>query len=279
LLADVAARGIFILSAKQLELLVGTIPWTDHVAKLQITSPLTGIKAMATLLSNDATVLNLTPTHNNAAFNVPGATNLDQAFVYVSNDTNSPVQVKATLYHQDGYLLGNPDTILVNNLAPQATQLFSVNELEKIFNVPTWQKRARLMITAPLTGIKVMSLIRNNSGISNISAVTTDQAFYLPNSANIDKAYVRITNPTNAAVLVTGVAYAENGQSLGSGTLAQLAAQTTTVISMSLLESALKITGWSGKIRLGINPAGLQIMGTLRSSTGQLVDMSDVAHE
>jgi len=125
----------------------------------------------------------------------------------------------------------------------------------------------------------VMSLIRNNSGISNISAVTTDQAFYLPNAANIDKAYVRITNPTNAAVLVTGVAYAENGQLLGSGTLAQLAAQTTTVISMSLLESALKITGWSGKIRLAINPAGLQIMGTLRSSTGQLVDMSDVAHE
>jgi len=276
ILADVAARGIFTLSIKQLELLVYTVPWTNHVAKLQITSPLTEIKAMATLLSNDATVMNLTPTHDNAAFNVPGATNLDQAFVYVSNTTNSSVQVQATLYHQDGYLLGNSNTILANTLAPQATQLFSVSELEKIFNVPTWQKRARLMITSPTTGIKVMTLIRNSSGVSNISAVTTHQAFYLPNATDVDKAYVRMINLTDLPVTVTGVAYAENGQILGSGILTQLAAQTTTVLSMPLLESYLKITSWNGKMRLVINPAELQIMGTIRSNTGQLVDMSDV---
>jgi len=157
--------------------------------------------------------------------------------------------------------------------------MFSVNELEKIFNVPTWQKRARLMITSPTTGIKVMTLIRNSSGVSNISAVTTRQAFYLPNSTDIDKAYVRMTNLTNVPVTVTGVAYAENGQVLGSGMLTQLAAQTTTAMSMPLLETALKITGWNGKMRLMISPAELQIMGTVRSSTGQLVDMSDVIGE
>ncbi len=78
---------------------------------------------------------------------------------------------------------------------------------------------------------------------------------------------------------VAGVAYAENGQVLGSGMLTQLAAQTTTAMSMPLLETALKITGWNGKMRLMISPAELQIMGTVRSSTGQLVDMSDVIGE
>ncbi|MEZ5671875.1 MAG: hypothetical protein R3E08_05640 [Thiotrichaceae bacterium] len=276
-LADVAARGIFIISIKQLELLVGTTPWIDHVAKLRLTTASNTIKMMSTLLSSDATVTNLTPTHDNAVFNLPGATNLDQAFVYISNTTDSAMSVRATLYHQDGYLLGNPNTIIINNLAPQATQTLSVSDVEKLFNVPTWEKRARLMITAPTTGIKVMALIHNDSSVSNLSTVTSNQMYYLPDATHADKAYIRIANVSNVPVTVTGIIYAENGQILGSGTLvSSLAAQTITVLSMPILSDLLKVSGWTGKARLVLNPSGLQVMSTLRSSTGQLLDMSDV---
>jgi hypothetical protein len=74
--------------------------------------------------------------------------------------------------------------------------------------------------------------------------------------------------------------YGENGQILGSGVLlSQLEAQTTTVISMLLLENLLKTNSWTGKTRLVLNPSSLQVMGTIRSNTGQLLNMSDISHE
>lgn len=273
-LADVAARGIFSLSIKQLEVLVGAQPWTDQVVKLQISTP--DIKTMAISLSQEGAIVNLTPTHDNAAFNIPGATNLDQALIYITNTTNSAVPVTATLYHQDGYLLGTPNTLIINSLAPQATQLFSVSDLEKLFGVPTWQKRARLMISNPVTGIKVMTLINNDSKISNLSPIS-NQVYYLPNANHIDKAYIRITNTADSPVTVSGTLYGKNGQILGSGTLvSELTAQTTTVISMPLLETLLKITSWTDEARLVINPTHLQVMGTIRANNGQLLDMSDI---
>lgn len=276
-LADVAARGIFNLSIKQLEILVGTSPWTGQVAKLQITTP--DIKTMAIVLSQEASIINLTPTHDNAAFNIPGATNSDQATIYITNTTNSMSSVTATLYHQDGYLLGTPNTLIINSLAPQATQTFSISELEKLFNVPTWEKRARLQINTPSSGIKIMTVIHNSFGISNLSSVS-NQVYYLPNASHADKAYIRITNTTDLPTTFTGVMYGENGQILGSGVLlSQLEAQTTTVISMLLLENLLKTNSWTGKTRLVLNPSSLQVMGTIRSNTGQLLNMSDISHE
>lgn len=276
-LADVAARGIFSLSIKQLELLVGTQPWTDQVAKLQISTP--EIKTMAILLSQDTEIVNLTPTHDNAAFNIPGTTNSDQALIYITNTSNSATTVTATLYHQEGYVLGDPNRLIINSLAPQATQVFSVSDLEKLFNVTTWQKRARLQINNPVTGIKVMTLIRNNSKISNLSSIS-NQVYYLTNTSHADKAYIRITNTTDSPVTVNGTVYGEDGQILGSGTLTpSLAGQTTTVLSMPLLENILKINGWTGEARLVVNPTNLQVMGTLRANTGQLLDMSDISHE
>jgi hypothetical protein len=277
ILADVAARGIVIISMRQLESLVGTTAWNDHVAKLRVTAA-TNIKLMTTLLSGDATVTNLTPTHDNAVFNLPGATNLDQAFVYISNMTDTAMSVQATLYHQDGYGLGSQNTMIINQLAPQATQLLSVTDVENLFKVPTWQKRARLMITAPTAGIKVMVLIHNNSGISNLSAMTSEQVPYLPDVLDADKAYIRIANTRDIPVTVTGIVYAETGQILGSGVIASsLAAQTITVISVPVLQEMLKIPGWQGKARLVLNPSGLEVMNTLRSNAGQLLDMSDIA--
>ena len=80
-------------------------------------------------------------------------------------------RITGTLYGQGdannvggGEVLGAPNTILVESLAPNTVKLIPSAEIGKLFGKTTWAGRAWLQIESEIKGLRVQALIRTNVG-------------------------------------------------------------------------------------------------------------------
>jgi len=80
-------------------------------------------------------------------------------------------RITGTLYGQGdannvggGEVLGAPNTILVESLAPNTVKLIPSAEIGKLFGKTTWAGRAWLQIESEIKGLRVQALIRTNAG-------------------------------------------------------------------------------------------------------------------
>ena len=93
----------------------------------------------------------------------------------MSNLTSVPgiVTVYGTMYDQTGALVGTAGTVMVTDLASQATEIFDAAELEALFGA--WPNRARLVIEAEVSDLEVMALIRSATGtITNMGPMAPE---------------------------------------------------------------------------------------------------------
>jgi hypothetical protein len=282
---NLKAKGICILTAELLENRVGlAAPWIDKRAWLQVTAPVSEIKLMGLVLNRrNMTMTNLTQVADNALFNLPSTTNPvgDRAFVRFTNITAQTVTVKGTLYHQHGQVLGSENSILLKNLKPNTTQVLSMGKMEKALKIPPWDKRARLVITEPATGLKIMGLIRTEkTGTLTNASATADHAVYnLPSTSNFDKAFVRITNLTHKTIQVKGTVYHMDGRILGPEDVVlvdKLPANSTIGINMKTLQNLLGVAPWDKRARLVITSpkTGIKLMDMIRAPSNTLTNVS-----
>jgi len=102
-------------------------------------------------------------------YNIPASANSDQAYIRIYNTSSVAGTVYGTIYDQDGNLVGNASTVLVSNMAPGTTKVFSAADLETLFGA-TWTKRARMTIDGEIPSMQVQALIRSATGtITNMS--------------------------------------------------------------------------------------------------------------
>ncbi len=191
------AKAMGILSAPLLEQKVGTTPWQR--AWLQITAPTDNLKLMNHNINSDGTILNYSHVVEDALFNLPGTLVIqDSVKVRFTNTSDEAMQVKGILYHRDGQILGNADAVIIEELAPHATSKLSMLDFEERFESDPWTSRARLVITQPTDGLKLMGLIRSTETgtVANASAVGKSRLFNVPSPSNFDKGWIRLINTT-----------------------------------------------------------------------------------
>ncbi len=160
-----------------LEAKFGVPPLTGR-NRLVITSPTTGLAVMGTIRSPSDNIANASVTESHMLYYLPHWTNThqDKVFVRITNTTGQIQQVRGTLWDNNGHSLGTRNAILVDALQPYATAAMNMQTLANLFSITTlWEKQARLEITAPTTGIKLMNMNRSqNSAITNLSGATSN---------------------------------------------------------------------------------------------------------
>lgn len=284
LMGSLAANETRRLTPSDLANAVGVSTW-DGGARLEITSPGSGIVLMGTYRAYSGTMTNMSKGAAINVYNITGSGNADKTYIRITNTSGtSSAQVKGTLYHKSGAVLGAADSILVNSLAPKETKVLSASDIEGLVGTSPWTNRGRLEITSPTSGLVVMGVIRTASGtLENMSpAITDNKAYHIPGSATSDMGYVRITNTTDSSVQVTGTLYKLDGTVAGiadSILVGSLASKETAILSAASLEGLVGSPPSSSSFRLEVtSPAsGLVIMGWVMNATGDLVNMSETA--
>ncbi|MCK5521943.1 MAG: leucine-rich repeat domain-containing protein [Thiomargarita sp.] len=274
------AKAMGILSAPFLEERAGTTPWQR--AWLQITAPTANLKLM-NLNLNNGTVLNMSHVVEDALYNLPGTlVTQDSVKVRFTNTTDEAMQVKGILYHRDGQILGNADAVIIEELAPHATSELSMLDFEERFGSAPWTSRARLVITQPTNGLKLMGLIESHETgtVANASAVGENRLFNVPSPDNFDKGWIRVINTTAANLSeVKGTLYHRDGYIMGTANsvlVENLAADSSVAISQSMLAEAVGTEPWTARATLEITaPAtGVKLMLMIRSPSGTLTNLS-----
>lgn len=218
--------------------------------------------------------------HIVAAYYLPSATQTAQAAVQLTNDNNFPMEVRGSLYHETGRLLGKYNMVLVAELAPHATQTFSMAELAEQVGTTDWEGLAWLHITTP-DGIRVGNTLKNeNKLVENMSLVAENTAYNLPSSAQTDEqAFIVVVNLTNEKVDVYGSLYHKNGELLGKANAAlmyNIPARGIRILSMKTLEYMTGSRGWDGRARVQITAPiiGIKVFNLLLHRDGTLTNMS-----
>jgi len=95
----------------------------------------------------------------------------DSPTIRLYNMGTTTGRVTGTLYGQGdsnnvggGEVLGPPNTILVESLAPNAVKLIPSAEIGRLFGKTTWTGRAWMQIESEIKGLRVQALIRTNAG-------------------------------------------------------------------------------------------------------------------
>lgn len=218
-----------------------------------------------------------------AAYYLPSETQTAQAAVQLTNDNDFPMEVRGSLYHEKGRLLGKYNTVLVAELAPHATQTFSISELRQQVGATTWEGLAWLHITTP-NGIRVVNTLRNeNKLVENMSLTAENTAYNLPSSAQSDEqAFIVVVNLTNEKVDVYGSLYDKNGELLGNANAAlmyNVPARGIRILSMPMLEYMSGAHGWQGRARVQLTAPviGIKVFNLLLHRDGTLTNMSALA--
>ncbi|WP_100644666.1 S8 family peptidase [Alteromonas facilis] len=264
------------ITASDLEVIFGTDTWSKRSrVELLTTSP--SVDLLATVRTPNGTTTNLTCTNPYYAHNIPSSVNVDQAFIRVSNVTDETIEVRGTLYHQDGYVLGNEDSVLFSALAPKSTQVITAASLESLTGSNTWTKRARLEITSDTSQIAIMGLIRTSDTLTNMSCSSSSSVPNIPSKENSDKPFVRVTNTSDAPLELNAELLHQDGYNLSDSIVIDtIDAKETLVYSADSLAEVFGVDTWSKRARFNIvgQTSRLSILNLIRSPSDILTNMS-----
>jgi DNA-binding beta-propeller fold protein YncE len=226
-----------------------------------------------------------------AAYIITRPGGLDQSFVRVYNGSGETVQVRGTLYGEDGSVLGVAGSVLLEDLDPGEVGVLSSAALASACGASTWSGRAWLEVEADVTGLQVMNLVRTPSGLlTNVTRPSASRiAYNIPNRQSADAAYIRIYNTSEKTVQVTGTLYSQSGAVLGragSVLVSALAPKAVAVLTAADLEAAAGASPWEGRAWLRVYVTGaeadlVKVVNLIRSRTtagdAVLINMSECA--
>ncbi len=219
------------------------------------------------------------------AYYIPGAENEGKSFVRITNTNEIPVEVKGTLYHQDGHLLGTAETVLFPELAANATGVFNRASLAEHIGTTSWgQDIAWPDLTSPEDGLRVMNMVRNETRtLANMSLVAENALYNLPGSGETDEGFALIINTSDESVSVTGTLYhAESGEVLGTPDAVlfyRLNAKAIGLLSAELLEQLVGTAPWQRAwLQITAPTANLKLMNLILNN-GTVLNMSHVVED
>lgn len=265
-----------ILTAKDIERVYNISPWTKR-ARLELLSSSANVDLLALVQTSNGTTTNLTCTNSRYAHNIPNELNNDQAFIRISNTTNDTIEVRGTLYHQEGYVLGEQDSIIIESLAPKSTHVLTAEKIRALVGADIWTKRARLEITSDTSQVEIMGLIRTSNVLTNMSCSSSSAVPNIPNENNSDSVFVRVTNTSDSSVELNAELISQDGAVLRAAQYIEtLAEQETKVYSVEGLYEAFDIDDWARRARFNIvgDTSRLSILNLIRSPNDVLTNMS-----
>jgi hypothetical protein len=130
------------------------------------------------------------------------------------------------------------------------------------------------------TGNWTAHVIKDTATIYTISKNgKTHYAYNIPNSSNVDGAFVRIINTSSQAGNFYGTMYNESGALIGTAStlLGNVAAQSTLVLNATQLQTSFGT--WTGRARLQVDAEvpTMEVYCLIRAANGTLTNLSPVA--
>jgi hypothetical protein len=145
-----------------------SVPGTTVLSDGQLTATLTGLPKSTSFILDLGSGGNLSKIDRNGAvvrvLNVPAVGNADQGFFRFYNTSSQPTQVRATLYGQDGKIVGTENSVLFSALKPNDVEILDAAKLQaKLGATAPWTGRAWLLIQADVDkeAFKVQAMIRS----------------------------------------------------------------------------------------------------------------------
>jgi len=143
------------------------VPGTTTLSDGQLTATLTALPKSASFVIDLGIGGNLSKIDRNGAvvrvLNIPAVGNADQGFFRFYNTSSQPTQVRATLYGQDGKIIGTENSVLFSALKANDVEVLDAAKLQaKIGATAPWTGRAWLLIQADVDkeAFKVQAMIR-----------------------------------------------------------------------------------------------------------------------
>lgn len=143
------------------------VPGTTTLSDGQLTATLTGLPKSTSFVIDLGIGGNLSKIDRNGAvvrvLNIPAVGNADQPFIRFYNTSSQPTQVRATLYGQDGKIIGTENSVLFSALKANDVEILDAAKLQaKLGATAPWTGRAWLLIQADVDkeAFKVQAMIR-----------------------------------------------------------------------------------------------------------------------
>ena len=143
------------------------VPGTTLLSDGQLTATLTGLPKSTSFVLDLGAGGNLSKIDRNGAvvrvLNIPAVGNADQPFIRFYNTSSQPTQVRATLYGQDGKVIGTENSLLFSALKANDVEILDAAKLQaKVGATAPWTGRAWLLIQADVDkeAFKVQAMIR-----------------------------------------------------------------------------------------------------------------------
>ena len=163
---DVVTNTVNYLAANALSVCL-EVPGTTLLSDGQLSATLTGFPKSTSFMVDLGAGGNLSKIDRNGAvvrvLNVPAVGNADQVFLRFYNTSSQPAQVRATLYGQDGKMIGTENAELFSALKANDVEILDAAKLQtKLGITAPWSGRAWLLIQADADKdvFKVQALIR-----------------------------------------------------------------------------------------------------------------------
>ena len=143
--AEIPAGGRTILSASEIENVLGTDSWSGP-AMMEVSGS-SDFEVMIKLTSPSGLVSNTNCVRQGAVHNIEGTDSPDRTFVRFINQGNSTISdIRGTLYDLNGTVIGNADTQLFTSLGARGQEWLNGNNFISLFG--EWTGEATLVVTA-----------------------------------------------------------------------------------------------------------------------------------
>lgn len=275
-LPPVPALGSIELSSRELAKIFEVEGW-DKRGRMELTGANSSIRIMNLVRSGGAFLTNMSCPVFGAVYNITSSKNQDVTYLRFVNTSDEAIDVKGTLYSQDGVPLSGLNVHIVKALPAKATVVLSSSDLERNLKVPAWDKRAWLDVLSGGDALRIYALVRTPAGVLMDNTCSQEgRVFGISDGIQSSESFVRITNTRAEAIDVRGELRDKNGKLVGSNLLLSeaLPSKATQVLSSKQLD-ALAGKNWGDLGSLRVTPeSGLKVLHMSRSARGVLSNLS-----
>ena len=285
--SSIRGGGRLVLSSKEIEVIFGVSPW-DGPAMLEVTG--NGTFSLMTRLENPSGLF----TNTNCAtekklLNVGGVNSVDKSYLRLINTTDQELpEVRASLYTEQGDVVGAAETVLVDALAPKEQIWITQQTLVDKFG-PDWSEVAMLEIHAgselKLINLNYRSQQQTYFNFScSESGSELERIFLQTSSLSENYSLSHIINTSDIPQSFLGTLYNSDGSRLGDADQAlsrePIAPKSRLVLDSADIEAIFGIAAWDGPAVLEVRgDAAFNLVTKLKSPSGLVSNTNCVTKE
>ena len=271
----VAPMGRLVLSSEDLEDIFDAEPWRGP-AMLQVRGEST-FDVMSKLISPSGLVSNTNCVREDRILNVEGFDSNNMSYVRLINTRGTDTgEIIGTLYDFNGNAVGIANTVLASNLAPYQQVWLNRDDLAEKVGVQ-WEGEAMLEVNQ-LNGLKLLNLnyITDEQTFFNFSCFednSSGRVYLQTTSTSQNISYTHIVNTSNENQQFLGTLFRSDGFQIGEKDqplrFNEVPPKGRLVISSEDIETAFRISPWSGPAMLEVKGTGtFELMTKLTSPSG-----------